>query len=300
MTGPAWDADVLARIAHLHLCAREAVAGWRAGAHRSVRSASSVEFVDFKDYSPGDPIRHVDWKVAARTDRLVIRRHEAETEVPVTLLVDASADMGTGGEADALSGTKHATAITAAATLAMFLQRDGDPVGLELLGGEGAPWRRIPPRTGESHLAQIMGVLASVRPAGRADLATSLSQIGEGLPRRSIVVLVSDLMEEPAQWGPAFAALSRPDLDIRVVHIYDPAEWELDWRSPAQLFSPEGGAALAVDPVVARSAMAEVVSEYLEEVEQWLASQRIGHVLVPVDGSLDALLTAVIAGRGAG
>ena len=82
MTSTAWDADVLARIAHLQLRARQAVAGWRTGDHRSIRTNTNIEFVDYKEYSPGDPIRHLDWKVAARADRLVIKRHAAETGLP--------------------------------------------------------------------------------------------------------------------------------------------------------------------------------------------------------------------------
>jgi uncharacterized protein (DUF58 family) len=299
VTEPAWSAEVLARIAHLHLRAREAVAGWRSGMHRSIRSARGVEFVDYRDYSPGDPIQHLDWKVAARSDRLVVRRHEAETEVPVTIVLDASADMGTDGEGDALSGTKHATAVTLAATLAMFLERQGDPVSLELLGGTGAPWQRVPHRTGEGHLAQLLGVLASVRPDGQAELASALPRILERTPRRGVVVLISDLMEEPETWGPAMSSVVSRRADLRVLHVYSPKEWGLDWSTPARLFSPEGGAPLAIDPQVARSAMQDVVEEYLDEVRKWMVHWRACHVLAPVDGPLDPLLAAVLGGRGA-
>ncbi len=294
MNQAAWDAEVLARIAHLHLRAREAVAGWRTGMHRSVRSARGVEFVDYKDYSPGDPIRHLDWKVAARTDRMVIRRHEAETEVPVTLVIDASGDMGTDGDSDALEGTKHALAVTLAATLAVFLERRGDPVSLELIGGEGSPWGRIPHRTGESHLAQLLGALASLRPAGRADLATELPRIIERTPRRGVLILISDLMEEPADWGPAMSGAMKHRVDLRVLHVYSPAEWKLDWGTPAQLFSPEGGESLPVDPGVARAAMSQVVEEYLSEVREWMFRWRACHVLAPIDGSLEQIIQAVL------
>ena len=211
MTTPAWDAEVLARIAHLQLRARMAVAGWRSGDHRSVRTNANVEFVDYKEYSPGDPIRHLDWKVAARADRLVIRRHAAETEVPVTLVVDVSGDLGTGGpDRPELDGTKHGAAVTLAATLAVFLSRRGDPVGLYLVGGKGSPWTEIPPRSSTGHLAQLVGALAAVRPDGTADLKASLARIGERVPRRGVVILISDLMEEPSEWGPSLAALGRP------------------------------------------------------------------------------------------
>jgi uncharacterized protein (DUF58 family) len=298
VTTPAWDAEVLARIAHLHLRARQAVAGWRSGDHRSIRTNANVEFVDYKEYSPGDPIRHLDWKVAARADKLVIKRHAQETEVPVTLVVDASGDLGTGGkERPALDGTKHGAAVTLAATLAVFLKRRGDPVGLQLLAGEGSPWTEIPPRSSSGHLAQIIGALASVQPAGEARLGAEFERMGERLPRRGVVVLISDLMEEPDSWGPRLAALSRRGTDLRVIHLYDRVEWGMDWKSPSQLFSPEGGTALAVDPSVARPTFAAVVEEYLQEVQDWLGRHNAHYVCMAADTPADQALASVLRGE---
>jgi uncharacterized protein (DUF58 family) len=256
-----------------------------------------VEFVDYKEYSPGDPIRYLDWKVAARADRLVIRRHAAETEVPVTLVVDVSGDLGTGGsERPALDGTKHGTAMILAATLAVFLSRRGDPVGLYLIGGAGSPWSEIPARSSAGHLAQIIGALAAVRPSGTAGLGPALERIGERVPRRGVVVLISDLMEEPEEWGPSLAALGRRGADLRVIHLYDKSEWALSFRGPAQLYSPEGGEPLAVDPAVARSTFAEVVQEYLEEVQTWLGRHRAHYVCMAVDTPPDEALASVLRG----
>jgi len=274
------------------------VAGWRSGDHRSIRTNANVEFVDYKEYSPGDPIRHLDWKVAARADRLVIRRHAAETEVPVTLVVDVSGDLGTGGkERPALDGTKHGAAVTLAATLAVFLSRRGDPVGLVLLGGQGSPWSEIPTRSSSGHLAQLVGALASVSPAGAADLGPALERIGERVPRRGVVVLISDLMEEPDGWGPSLAALGRRGIDLRVIHLYDKAEWGMDLGGPTQLYSPEGGEDLSVDPAVARTAFAEVVEEYLEEVQGWLGRQRAHYVCMASDTPPDEALASVLRGQ---
>ena len=298
MSHPAWDTEVLARISHLHLRARQAVAGWRTGDHRSIRTQANVEFVDYKEYSPGDPIRHLDWRVAARSDRLVIKRHAAETEVPVTLVVDVSGDLGTGAESlPDLDGTKHGAAVTLAATLAVFLQRHGDPVGLQLLGGEGSPWSEIPPKSGSGQLAQIVGALAAVRPQGEAKLVDSLQRIGDRLPRRGVVVLISDLMEEPSAWGPSLAALGHRGIDLRVIHLYDRKEWGMDWTAPAQLFSPEGGEAVAVDPGVARSTFASVVEEYLEEVQGWLGRVGAHYHCMASDTPPDEALASVLRGQ---
>jgi uncharacterized protein (DUF58 family) len=237
----------------------------------------------------------VDWKVAARTDRLVIRRHIAETVVPITIVLDASADLGTTNGSPDLDQSKMGAAITMAATLAVFFHRQGDPVGLEIIGGSGVSARSIPP--GPRSLPAVIRSLAEVEPQGSAHLGQAFARIGERLKRRSVVVVVSDLMEDPAVWGPSVGALVQRGVDCRVVHLYDPAEWTIDLPGPVLLFSPEGGEPAPVDPAVSRTAMADVVDEYVAEVRAALGHHRCRHHLVPIDARLDTVLAAVIGGR---
>lgn len=304
---PQWDPEVLSRVAWLQLRARQAVTGVLHGAHRSLHISSNVEFADYKEYTPGDPLRDVDWKVAARTDRLVVRRHHAESDLPVTIVFDASGDLGTGSRGryrrPPLEGSKFGTAVTLAATLAWFLSGAGEPVGLAVLageeptpGGDGAHprWPWIPPRAGRAHLVQMMTQLAALRPAGRANLGEAFAAVGRRLQRRSLVIVVSDLMEEPESWGPALAALARRQVDLRVVHLYDPQEWALDYREAVRFRSPEGGAALPLDPAGVRDAMAGVVEEYLAEVRGWLGRNHALHLLTPTDAPLELVLARII------
>ena len=300
-----WDPEVLARVAWLQLRARQAVLGLVHGAHRSIHVSSDVEFADYKEYSPGDPLRDVDWKVAARSDRLVVRRHQAASDLPSVLLFDASGDMGTGARSryarPPLEGSKFGASVTLAATLAWFLSHAGEPVGLGIIAGEdpsmgpgaGPRWPWIPPRGGRAHLAQILAQLASLRPAGQARLGTAFQELGQRFQRRSLVVLVSDLMEDPASWGPSLTALGRRQVDLRVVQPYDPQEWALDYRESVRFQSPEGGAALPLDPVGARAMMGEVVGEYLAEVRGWLARNQALHVLTPTDAPLEQALSLI-------
>ncbi len=301
-----WDPDVLARVAWLQLRARQAVLGVMHGSHRSLQITSNVEFADYKEYSPGDPLRDVDWKVAARTDRMVVRRHHAESDLAATIIFDASGDLGTGQrgryQRPPLEGSKFGTAVTLAATLAWFLSDGGEPVGLSVIAGEEpgangphAPrWPWIPPRGGRAHLVQVLSQLAALRPAGEAQLGAAFTDVGLRLRRRSLVIVISDLMEDPASWGPALAALSRRQVDLRVVHVYDPQEWALDYPDAVRFRSPEGGDALPLDPVSVRDAMAEVVDEYLAEVRQWLGQNQALHVLVPTDAPLELALARIV------
>ena len=144
---PQWDPEVLARLGQLHLRARALVDGLTLGHHKSVRVSRNVEFADYKEYTPGDDLRDLDWRVMARNDRMVVRRQQAENELSVVFILDASADMSTGeiGRRPALSGSKLAAAITLLATMAYAIHRRGEPVGLAVLGGEGISQRWLPP-----------------------------------------------------------------------------------------------------------------------------------------------------------
>jgi uncharacterized protein (DUF58 family) len=150
----AWDPDVLARVRHLHLRARHLTEAWLHGDHRSRRVGQAVEFADYQEYQPGVDLRRLDWRVVARTDRYVVKRFETETELPCTVVLDLSGDLGTGtrgrvGALPDLDRTKAGYAITLAATLLYFLHLHGEPVGLELLAGDVPAGHSAPPRGGD-------------------------------------------------------------------------------------------------------------------------------------------------------
>jgi uncharacterized protein (DUF58 family) len=290
------DAELLSRVRHLHLRARKTAEALLLGEHRARRSGSAVEFADYQDYRPGDDHRRLDWRVWGRTDRLMIRRYEAETELPCVLVLDASADAGTGRRGRGrppLEGSKLGTMVTLAATLAWFLQRHGEPVGLEILGGEGMALSSLPPRGGVAHLHRLFTLLAAVRPAGRADLQASLLRIGGRVRRRAWVGVLTDGMEDPAGWLPALAAFVRRGADVRFFHTWDPAELRLEGFRPARFYSPEGGE-VALDPGQARTAFQEEVKAYFSQVRQGVLQWGGRYLPLPVDLDLDLLLRAAI------
>ena len=298
-----WDAEVLTRISWLQLRARELVAGLRQGGHASVRVTSNVEFADYKDYSPGDSLRDLDWRVLARSDRTVVRRHRAETDLRCTIVLDASGDMDTGDKGvwprnarPPLRGTKWGYAAVMAATLAWWLHRQGEPVGLALVGGEGVrhPW--LPPRKSSNHMARLMGEIANCRPAGRADLGDAFSRIGGSLPRRSLVFVLSDLMEEPSSWTPTLGALVSRRTDVRVAHVHDPAEWSLDYSDASRFVSPEGGEAISLEPSDVRRHYTSVVDIYRKEVMDALGGLGIRHHLISTRDDLGSNIARVLGG----
>ena len=295
-----WDAEVLARAQRLRLIARQAVSGLDYGAHLSRRFGDSVEFIDYKPYVAGDDVRAIDWRVYARTDRLVLRRHAAERQLPVTLVLDASADAGTG--ATTASGlpdfqdSKLGFGVCLAATVAFYLFQCGEPVGLRIIAGGPLPWDRLPPRRGQAHLHRILAVLAALRPEGSADLPDGLRSLAKTSRKRSTTLLISDLMEPVDGFEAAMRAFGCRIGDLRVAHLYDPKELDLQIGPAAQLYSPEGGAPIALDPAAARAVFREIVDDYLAEVRTMVRKARGRYVPAPMDAALGSVMWSVLAG----
>ncbi len=296
---PVWDADALARVRHLHLRARTLTDALLMGEHRSRRVGQAVEFADYQEYLPGMDLRGLDWRVWGRSDRLVVKRFETETELPCTVVLDLSGDLGTGAQGARaprpdLEGSKAGYALVLAATLLYFLHRHGEPVGLEIVAGEGVPHTSLPPRGGRNHLQLLFLLLGAVRPGGQADLRRTLLRVGAKVRRRSWVGLISDGMEEPSAWLPALSAFARRGADLRFFHLHDPREWSLGFSQPANFFSPEGGDELAVDPAGASAAFREVVAEYVQEVRGGVVRFGGRYLSVPTDQPLDRVLRAAV------
>lgn len=296
------EPEVLSRLRHLSLVATRTVDGLMAGAHRARRLGANVEFAEYKDYTPGDPLRDLDWKVLAKTDRLVTRRYQAETELACHLVLDASGDLGTGKDAvhsrPPLEGSKFGYALCLTATLAAYLERQGEPVGLHIVAGEDGGERHIPPRSGKRHLAQILMALAELRPGGKAELADTLGWVADQTRRRSLVVMISDLMEEPGSWLPQVRAYAGRKTDFAAIQIADRTELSLAFEVPAIFVSPEDGSSLAVDPVGAGSEFAAVVEAFFDEVRGGIRQEGGRHILAWTEDPMDLALRRLIGGQG--
>lgn len=295
----AWDPDVLARVRHLHLRARHLTQAWLHGEHRSRRVGQAVEFADYQEYLPGMDLRRLDWRVAARSDRLVVKRFETETELPCTVVLDLSGDLGTGtrgrpGGLPDLERSKAGYAVTLAATLVYFLHLQGEPVGLELLAGQTPAGAGAPPRGSRNHLQRLFLMLASARPGGVGGLDRALARVGARVRRRSFVGVITDGMEEPAGWLPSLQAFSKRGADLRLFHVFDRREWRLGFDRPALFFSPEGGDPLAVDPTGAAKAFREVVDEYVAEVRGGVVAAGGRWIPVPTDLPMEQVVRAAV------
>lgn len=240
------DAPALMQIRNLELRARTIVEGFCSGLHRSPYHGFSAEFTEYRQYSPGDDPRYVDWRVYARSDRHYIKKFEDETNVRCHLLVDQSRsmDFGSRGYSKAQYGA------TIAATLAYFLHLQGDAVGLLTFDEHVRDY--LPARHRTGHLRQLM--LALDRPAtgGRTELAAALDRLTGLMRKRGMVIVVSDFLAPIAALEPKLLALSASGHEIDIFHVLDPVERTLGLEQPARFEDLESGRMVYVDPAKAR------------------------------------------------
>ena len=187
------DPAVLASLGHVELTARWIVDGFMSGLHRSPRKGGAAEFAEHRAYLPGDELRYLDWKVAARSDRLVIKRFEEETNLRATIALDVSRSMRWTGSERRLDKLAYAERLTAAIALLFIRQRDA--VGL--LRFDDAIRTAVPPRAREGHWRRLVAALASPDGGGASGGAAALSRAAHAVGRRGMIVLVSDLLMEP-------------------------------------------------------------------------------------------------------
>jgi uncharacterized protein (DUF58 family) len=235
-------------IRNLELRAKVVVEGFWSGLHRSPYHGFSVEFTEYRPYTPGDDPRYLDWRLYARTDRYYIKKFEDETNLRCHLLVDNSRSMDYGS----LPYTKAQYANTLAATLAYFLYRQGDAVGLLTFDEEIREY--LPARYRPGHLRRLM--LALERPAAGAatDLTAPLKRIADVVRKRGLVVLISDLLAPILTLEKNLMSLTTCGHEVILFHVLDPTELQFGFDKALLFHDIESGRDLYVDPLVARQA----------------------------------------------
>lgn len=248
------DAVALMRIKSLELRARRILEGYMQGMHRSPYHGSSVEFSEYRGYTEGDDPRHIDWKLYARSDRFCIKKYEAETNLICQLVVDRSRSMQfTSGEY-----TKADYAATLGATFAQFLFGQGDTVGLVTFAESIEAY--VPPRRTHGQMHQLMVGLQQPAKANKTDVRQSLDELSPILKRRSLVVLLSDLLEDTDAILSQLGFLRSSGHDLVVFQVLDPAEARWTFDESAVFEDMETGETIQLDP-------AEASSSYLAKME---------------------------------
>ncbi len=291
------DARVLARITRLDLRARLVVEGFITGGHRSPYHGFAVEFASHREYVPGDEIRHIDWKVWARQDRLYIKEYEEETNLRCTLVLDASRSMAYGGVVGESSEqwSKFDHAATTVASLAYLLQQQQDAIGLVTFDSKVR--QTLPPSAHGSHLKQLFAALQETRPEALTDVAGVFTQLVEAVGRRGLVALVSDLLVEPGELRKALTMMRRKRHEVVVFHVLHDDELTFPFQDPTQFEGLEVSMEVRADPTALRRSYLAVMQRYLAEVKTICAELGIDYVLLNTSESLDAALTGYLTFR---
>ncbi len=285
------DPAMLERFTLSPLIARLVVEGFINGLHKSPFHGFSVEFADHREYVPGDDLKYLDWQVFARTDRYYVKRFEEETNLRCHILLDRSASMafGTG------TLTKWDYGCFLATCLAYLMIKQQDAVGLSLFGSK--PGVILPPRSRVSHLRQMIQVMTTHPPEGGTHVAASLRTLVRSLKRRGLVVLISDLIDEPEQTLNAIRLLGSHGHDVIVFQIRDASELEFPFEGATLFRDVETGEELEVDPVTVRESYMQQLAEESERFRRGLLEAGIDYVPLNTRQPYDTALSAYLNRR---
>lgn len=278
------DPAAIMAIRSLELRARTIVEGFWHGLHRSPYHGFSVEFTEFRQYSPGDDLRYLDWRVFARSDRYYIKKFEDETNLRCHLLVDHSKSMGYGS----VGYTKSEYANTLAATIAYFLFKQGDAVGV--LTFDERLRDILPARNRAGHLRQLMLALDTPVAGTSTDLKLPLARIMQMVRKRGIVVLISDLLTPLDDLQRALAEVCAFGHEAIVFHVLDPAEAQFHFSDAAIFEDIENGRKLYVDPASVRKSYLGRFTAHCAEAQSACEKRGIGYVQLTTDRPLELAL----------
>jgi len=288
------DPRVLAELGSLSLKARMLADSALHGMHRSRHHGSSVEFAEHKEYSPGDNVRHLDWRAYARFDRHYIKRFEDEANLRALMLIDTSGSMGYRSPVEGRP-TKLELSVVGAAALSYVLARQGDAVGLGTFA-TGLELR-VPPRARRGHLQEIFVNLESLGASGTTALGKALDRLAEGMNRRMVLVIFSDLLEAGEDAMRAVSRIAARRHDVALFHVMDPDELDFPFEDNTLFTSLEDGREVPIDARAIKKAYLDEVAQFLRGVERQARSAQVEYHLVRTDVSPSGLLGRFLANR---
>jgi len=285
------DPHFISKLTRLDLKARLVVEGFLTGLHRSPYHGFSVEFAEHRQYMPGDPLRHLDWKVLAKSDRKYIKQYEEETNLRAMLLVDTSASMGYGSR----GVTKLDYARQLAAALAYLMLQQNDAVGMfAFASGQG---EQIPPRSTMGHARPLLLLLERLRAAGGTDFVASLHSLAERMTRRGLVIILSDLLDQPERIEQAIHHFRHRKHELLVFHILDPQEVAFDFEREAVYVDLETGERVTTRPQELRPNYRARVGEWKDRLRQYCVEKRADYVPLTTDQPYDRALLEYLSKR---
>jgi uncharacterized protein (DUF58 family) len=286
-----FDPRVLANLKNLYLRARFVVDGVMVGIHPSLAKGFSSEFEGHREYSQGDDIRHIDWKAYAKFDRYYLKEYREATNLRAFILLDSSSSMnyGTNG------WNKFDYGSTLAASLAYLMLKQQDAVGMITFSTKIE--KIIPPKATHGHLFAILKELEERKPVGKTASGPVLQELAGSLKRRGLILLISDLLDEPEEVLRGLKQLRSKGNDVMVFHLLDRDELEFPFDKPTLFQDLEEDLKLLTDPHAVRSAYLKTLHSLIENYKKVCASNLIDYSLFDTSVGLDRALTRYLAWR---
>ena len=282
----------MASLEGLDLQARLVVEGYVAGMHPSPYHGFSVEFAEHREYVPGDDIRHVDWKVWSKTDKLYLKQYEEETNLLLYLLVDSSESMAY-ASGENLSKFHYAQIV--AASLAYMVLQQQDSVGLATF--DDAVRRYLKPAGQPSHLKELIHALDITPARSKSDVAPVFHDLAERFKKRGVVAIFSDLFDDVPKILAGLKHFRHRRHEVIVFHILDPAELEFPFRDSTLFKGLEGLPDLMTEPQALRRAYQAEINGFIDEIKKGCRMINIDYVPLRTDWDLDTALTGYLAAR---
>lgn len=287
------DPHTLARLQGLELRARRIVEGYVAGLHRSPYHGFSIEFAEHREYSPGDDLRYLDWKVFGRTDKYYLKQYEEETNLIAYLLLDTSESMEYRSDAAPMSKGEYARCLAAA--MAHLVLRQQDSVGLVTFDSRVRSLVR--PSGNPSHLKQLTHVMETAEAEKKTRTGPIFHDLAERLRKRGIVLIFSDMFDDVDQMMTGLKHFRHRRHDVVVFHVLDPAELDFPFRQSTLFKGLENLPQVLTDPRGLRKAYLREFGSYVRRLKEGCRLHQVEYVQVRTDQPLDVALTAFLAGR---
>ncbi|MFQ5637773.1 MAG: DUF58 domain-containing protein [bacterium] len=285
------DPEILSKISGMELRARTVVEGFISGLHRSPYRGFSSEFAEYREYTPGDDVRFIDWKMFARSDRFYVKQFEEETNLGCMILLDVSASMEYAG--DSVSKIEYASYVAASLGYLIFRQRDG--VGLMLFDQEIK--RYIPARNKKGHLLSVLQSLEDLETGQETDLSLPLHQIAERLNKKGMIILISDLLDDPESVVRGLQHFRFKGHDVILFHIMDETEISFPFKNATKFIDMEGSAQFVAIPSLVRETYLQNLNAHLDTFKKECSRLKIDYHILNTAKPIDFALFSYLAYR---
>ena len=294
MSDKYFDPDGLARVGNMELVARQVVEGFLTGRHRSPYHGFSVEYLDHRAYTPGDDMRALDWKVLARTDKYHIKLFEDETNLRAHIVLDCSKSMNFTSDPKKYP-TKLAYGSYLAAALSYLMLRQNDAVGLVLFDDQVRQF--LPPKARPTQFRRILELLDHTMSHDDTDVGAVLHDVAERIPRRGLVILISDMIDDEASIASGLQHFRHNRHEVVVFHVMDDAELTFPFDRLTRFKDIEGVGRLTANPKQLRERYLSRIHTFQENLKATCFERNVNYELANTNAPYDQLLAAFLEKR---